>query len=261
MNGLSLLPAFLIGVAGSVHCVGMCGGIVSAFSIVSATPRRFPVAVVTEGAPSLHHAGHAHWHGMLSYNAGRIASYAAAGAVAGGMAQGIGMLIDINLVRIATYWVSNLMLLVLGLYLMGLWPGIAKIEALGQSMWRRLQPLTPRLFPLNSLPKLFAAGLIWGWLPCGMVYSMLLTAMLAGTAGGGAALMVAFGAGTLPAMILVGYLGLRIANLRRFADIRLVAGALVLGFGLFGLMRAAQGMPNGLIEAVCGSSTIARPLP
>ena len=261
MNALSLIPAFLIGLAGSVHCVGMCGGIVSAFTIVSSSPRRFPVAVVTERAQFVGIADGAQWLRMASYNSGRIASYALAGAMAGGMAQGLAALIDINAVRVATFWASNFILAALGLYLMGLWPGIARIEAFGQSLWRRLQPLTPRLFPLNSVPKLFTAGLIWGWLPCVMVYSMLLTAMLAGTASGGALLMAAFGVGTLPAMFLVGYLGLRIASLRRYNDIRLLAGAVVLGFGLFGLVHAAQGMPNGLLEAVCGGSSLAKAAP
>ncbi|HEX8956895.1 MAG TPA: sulfite exporter TauE/SafE family protein [Burkholderiaceae bacterium] len=263
MNGLSLLPAFLIGLAGSVHCIGMCGGIVSAFTVVSSSPRRFPVAVVTEGprfaARAVQTGGVdvAPWLRMAAYNGGRITSYAAAGAIAGGMAQGLAALIDINAIRIVTFWASNIILVALGLYLMGLWPGIARIEALGQRLWRWLQPLTPRLFPLNSAPKLFAAGLIWGWLPCGMVYSMLLTAMLAGTATGSAMLMAAFGAGTLPAMFLIGYLGLRIANLRWYNDIRLFAGAIVLGFGLVGLVHAAQGMPNGLLGAFCGASTVA----
>ncbi len=258
MNGLSLLSAFLIGLAGSVHCIGMCGGIVSAFTIVSAAPRRFPVAVVTEGARYAGGAIGADWLRMLSYNSGRIASYAAAGAIAGGMAEGLATLIDINAVRVVTYWMSNIILAVLGLYLMGLWPGIAHLEALGQSLWRRLQPLTPRLFPLNSVSKLFAAGLIWGWLPCGMVYSMLLTAMLAGSAPGGAMMMAAFGVGTLPAMFLIGFLGMRIVNRRRYNDLRVVAGALVLGFGIYGLIRAAHGMPNGLLELVCASPPITK---
>jgi sulfite exporter TauE/SafE len=257
MNAFSLLPAFLIGLAGSVHCIGMCGGIVSAFSIVSAPPRRFPIAVVTEGT-QFATGGGAQWWRMASYNSGRVASYALAGAIAGGMAQGLAILIDIHAVRTVMFWISNAILAVLGLYLMGLWPGIARLEALGQILWRRLQPLTPRLFPLDSAPKLFVAGLIWGWLPCGMVYSMLLTAMLAGSALRGALMMAAFGAGTLPAMFLIGYLGLRIANLRHYKDLRIVAGALVLGFGLLGLVRAAQGMPDGLLEAVCSDTALAK---
>jgi sulfite exporter TauE/SafE len=261
MNALSLLPAFLIGLAGGVHCIGMCGGIVSAFSIVSASPRRFPIAVVTEGTQVAAGNGNSQWMHMLSYNGGRIASYAVAGAIVGGAAQGLAILIDIQALRTVMFWTSNGILAMLGLYLMGLWPGVARLEALGQSLWRRLQPLTPRLFPLNSAPKLFAAGLIWGWLPCGMVYSMLLTAMLAGTASRGAMMMAAFGAGTLPAMFLIGFVGLRIANLRHYKELRIVAGALVLAFGLLGLVRAAQGMPNGLLDAVCNSYAVAGSAP
>lgn len=252
LNGLSLLPAFLIGLAGSVHCIGMCGGIVSAFTIVSAPRRRFPIAVVTEGAVIAGEDG-SQLTRMLSYNSGRIASYAVAGALAGGLAQGVAALVDINIVRTITYWASNILLAMLGLYLMGLWPGVARLESLGRKLWHHLQPLTPRLFPLNTAPKLFAAGLIWGWLPCGMVYSMLLTAMLAGTASGGAMLMAAFGLGTLPAMFLIGFLGLRIANLRHYKDVRVLAGAVVLCFGLFGLVRGSHGMPNGLLDLVCSS--------
>lgn len=262
MNGLPLLPALLIGLAGSAHCVGMCGGIISAFGIARKTPtptatlRSFPVPVTTVAPRSAAHAAGGNLTRTLVYNSGRIASYATAGAIAGGLAGGIATLVDLHVVRQILYWAANGMLVALGLYLMGLWSGVARIEIIGKHLWSRLQPLLSTLLPLDTAPRLFFAGVLWGWLPCGMVYSMLLTAMLAGSASGAALQMAAFGVGTLPATLLIGFLGSRFADSRHQNTFRLIAGLLVLGFGLLGLLRAAQGMPDGLLGAICNTSLV-----
>jgi sulfite exporter TauE/SafE len=243
MTALSLLPFFVIGLLGSVHCVGMCGGIVAALSVVPAS-RPFPVAlIVAVPADRLLR--------VLSYNAGRIGSYALAGAVLGGVANGARLLTGISAFQLVGLWLANLMLVVLGLSLMGAWQGLTRIESLGQSLWKTIQPLTRHLLPLDSPLKMFAMGSLWGWLPCGMVYSVLLNAMLTGSAWSGASVMLAFGLGTLPTLLVMGVLGTQWSAVMQKPGVRMGSGLLVLAFGLFGIWRAAHGMPGSWLDAVC----------
>ena len=240
----------MIGLLGGVHCVGMCGGIVSAFSVV--TPRRpFPVPV-TNGAGAI--ASPAVFDGagrVLAYNAGRLGSYAIAGAIAGGVAQGVRTLSFMSSLQVGGYWLANLMLVALGLFLMDAWRGLAKLESAGQLVWRHVQPLVKHLLPVDSAGKAFALGGLWGWVPCGMVYSVLLTAMLSGSAASGALVMLAFGAGTLPVLLTMGMLGTRLQAWTRRRSVRVAAGLVVLSFGLLGLARAAGGISLGWLDNLC----------
>ncbi|CAN7337268.1 sulfite exporter TauE/SafE family protein [Massilia sp. LjRoot122] len=241
LNGINLLPAFLVGLAGSVHCAGMCGGIVGA---LSAPPRpAFPVPVRTVTAPDAVH--------VASYNAGRIASYAAAGALAGGVAGGAASLAGLPVLQAGAYVIANLMLVALGLYLMDAWHGLALLERSGQALWRRIAPLLRRVGPAATPGRMFAAGLLWGWLPCGMVYSVLVTAMLSGSALGGAIVMLAFGLGTLPMLAAIGLAGVRLRSLFGLRQVRVACGLLILGFGLLGLWRAAGGLPASWVDVLC----------
>ena len=251
MTGLSLLSIFMIGLLGSAHCVGMCGGIVGAFSLASASARRFPVAVVAGAEATAPINALDRTLRILSYNLGRIVSYAAAGAMAGGLANGARALAGVSFVQIGGYWLANLMLVALGLYLMDAWRGLAQLEAAGQTIWRRIQPLTKYLMPLDRLPKMLALGGLWGWLPCGMVYSVLLTAMLTGTALSGATVMLVFGLGTLPTLLAMGLLGAQLKTWMQRRPVRLISGLIVLGFGLMGLLRAANGLPVSWLDAIC----------
>jgi sulfite exporter TauE/SafE len=251
MTGLSLFPIFLVGLFGSVHCIGMCGGIVSAFSIASAPARPFPVAVVSRSGIM---AGTGALDGALrvvSYNAGRIGSYAVAGALAGGIAGGARALAGVSVVQIGGYWLANLMLIALGLYLTGAWSGLAGLEAAGAVVWRQIQPLMKYLLPLDSPLKMLALGGLWGWLPCGMVYSVLLTAMLTGSALSGATVMLVFGLGTMPTLLTMGLLGARLKNWLQRRPVRLTSGLIVLSFGVLGLIRAADGLPMNWFDALC----------
>ncbi|EGF33149.1 Heavy-metal-associated domain and membrane-bounded cytochrome biogenesis cycZ-like domain, membrane copper tolerance protein [Oxalobacteraceae bacterium IMCC9480] len=243
MTALSLLPFFVIGLLGSVHCVGMCGGIVAALSVAPAA-RPFPVAVMA-AVPADRLLR------VLSYNAGRIGSYAIAGAVMGGVANGARMLTGVSTFQLVGYWLANLMLVALGLYLTGAWQGLARIESLGQALWKHIEPLTRRLLPLDSPLKMFAMGGLWGWLPCGMVYSVLLTAMLTGSALSGASVMLAFGLGTLPTLLVMGLLGTQLRAVMQRRGVRIASGVLVLAFGLLGLWRASHGMPGSWLDAIC----------
>lgn len=245
---LSLLPIFVLGLLGGVHCVGMCGGIVAAFS--SAAPARpFPVkvATLTLAPPRVPES----LMRVSAYNLGRIASYSVAGAIAGGMLGGVQAALDLAQLRMAMYWLANGMLIALGLYLMDAWRGLALLERAGQGLWRHIQPGMRHLLPIDHPAKALALGALWGWVPCGMVYSVLTTAMLTGSASGGAAVMLAFGLGTLPALMAMGLAGEKLRALVRQPRVRQSAGALVAGFGLLGLWRAAGGMHGGLLDLLC----------
>jgi sulfite exporter TauE/SafE len=242
MNALQLLPVFVVGLAGSVHCVGMCGGIVGALSATAKpTPPRavIPIASATATGMLPH---------VLAYNAGRIGSYMLAGALAGGLAGGARSLISLTGVQAGFYWLANLMLIALGLYLMNAWQGLAVLERGGRVLWQRAQPtmapMMRALMPADQPHKSFALGALWGWLPCGMVYSALATAMLSGSAGNGASVMLAFGLGTLPMLTGLGLLGARLQRAMQNRRVRIGCGLLVLAFGAIGLVRAAGVVGN-----------------
>ena len=247
MNALGLLPIFIVGLVGSVHCIGMCGGIVGALSSApgvgsTSTPQRvIPIASKLRQQSGI----------VLSYNAGRIGSYMVAGALAGGLVGGALALTQIAALQTSAYWLANLMLVALGLYLMDLWHGLARLEAAGQFLWRRLQPLFKHLLPMDHPLKAFALGGLWGWLPCGMVYSVLLTALLSGSALDGALVMLAFGLGTLPMLLGLGLLGARLRQRMQQRVVRIACGAVVLSFGILGLVRATSGVSLGWLDALC----------
>jgi len=242
---VSLFPVFVVGLLGSVHCAGMCGGIVGALSL--APPR------VRPGAPviALHAVDARPAARTLAYNAGRIASYATAGALAGGLAGGAARWSALPLLQEAAYVAANLMLVALGLYLMDLWRGVARIEAGGRRLWQHVFPLLGRVGPPDTAGRMFVAGALWGWLPCAMVYSVLVTAMLSGSGGQGAAVMLAFGLGTLPMTMALGLAGARLRGWLQKSAVRLACGATVLGFGLLGLARAADGLPASWLSSLC----------
>ena len=214
MPDTGFLALFLVGLLGGTHCVGMCGGIVGALTL--------------GGAPR--------WRIHLAYNAGRIASYALAGAVAGALGAASLAAGKAEGVRLGLYALANVMLVLLGVYLLGVVQVLLPIERLGHHLWRRLQPLGRRFLPAQSVAQAFPLGLLWGWLPCGLVYSALASALTAGSAMRGAAMMLAFGLGTLPNLLLAGMLLARLNEFVRRVAVRRIAGLLVLGFGLYGLL-------------------------
>lgn len=259
MPSINLIPVFLTGLVGGLHCIGMCGGIVSAFSVASGRP--FPVAVVASagpGAASIRQTGGMSRSALraLSYNGGRISSYMLAGAAAGSLGGGVLLLTRLALLQQGFYWIANGILIALGLYTMGVWHGLSTLEKFGQIAWRRVSPLTSHLLPLDSNAKIIAMGALWGWLPCGMVYSSLLTAMLSGSARSGALVMLAFGVGTLPALMMMGILGSHMKQKLQNPAFRLMAGLLILAFGVLGLARAGFGTQASWLDNFCISPHI-----
>jgi sulfite exporter TauE/SafE len=214
---------FLVGLLGGVHCAGMCGGIVSALTLQmpGKSSERGPV-----------------WMIHLSYNLGRISSYALAGAVMGALGS-LGLLLNNALpVQMTLYIGANVMMIALGLYLTGMTGALAFTERAGQWLWRRVQPLTRRFLPVRGPAQAFPLGMLWGWLPCGLVYSVLAMALLTGSAERGAATLLVFGLGTLPNLMLAGLLLARFRGIVQGKALRLGSGLLVLGFGVWGLINA-----------------------
>jgi sulfite exporter TauE/SafE len=218
MVEMSVGAAFVVGILGGVHCVGMCGSI---------------VGMLTAQLPK----GSSLWRYHLSYNTGRIASYTLAGALVGAIGQAGLLLRDVVPVQQLLFGMSSLMLLLLGLYLAGIWRMVRHIESLGRVLWRYIQPFTRSLFPVTSPLRAFLLGTLWGWLPCGLVYTVLVTALASGGVSNGALVMLAFGLGTLPNLLLVGLFWERCRHWVQSPKIRLVAGMLVMCLGLYGLFK------------------------
>jgi sulfite exporter TauE/SafE len=222
MNALfeiALGAAFVGGFAGGVHCAGMCGGIVHALCSAPGGPRmRY----------------------LIAYNAGRIASYVCAGAMAGAIGAAGLLTRAAPVLQPVFFALASLMLVALGLYLAGMLPLLARIEAAGGRLWRAIQPWTRHLLPVNSLPRALGLGALWGWLPCGMVYAVLLTALALGNWWQGAALMLAFGLGTLPNLLGIGLLWKQVERLRHAGALRRFAGCAVALFGVYSLTGLFQ---------------------
>ena len=218
MPELSLIAAMLVGLLGGVHCVGMCGGLVGAFSL----------QLPGKGPRISYH---------LAANLGRIASYAIAGGIAGALGGTSLFLQQLFPVEKVLYAFASLMLILLGLYLAGFAQTVLVLERLGGGVWKKLQPLLGKLLPIRSLPQAFAAGMIWGWLPCGLVYSVLITALASGSPAQGALTMLAFGLGTLPNLLAMGWFASHLQPLLQKRALRVAAGLLVMALGLLGLAR------------------------
>jgi hypothetical protein len=129
------------------------------------------------------------------------------------------------------------MLVALGLYLAGVWGAVRQLEKMGGGLWRHLQPYTTRLLPVNTVFRALGLGALWGWLPCGLVYSVLLSALASGSAAKGALIMLAFGLGTLPNLVAIGLFWDTIKSWVQSPRVRLAAGLLVASFGVYGLFK------------------------
>ena len=207
--------ALLIGLLGSTHCLGMCGGIASSLSLALPVGPGYRWRQVQL---------------LVGYNLGRILGYTVIGLLAGllgstlvDIAPGAGMFLRT---------LAGILLILLGLAVAQWWTGVMQIERIGAPVWRRLSPLTQRFMPVDRLSRALPLGFIWGWLPCGLVYSTLAWALAQGNTTTSALIMFTFGLGTLPAMVATGLLARQVMHLRNSRVFRNVAG---LGLILFGL--------------------------
>jgi uncharacterized protein len=207
--------AFAAGFLGGVHCIGMCGGVATALGAAARGPA---------------------WRRVAAFNAGRIASYSIAGAAAGSVGA-LAAAGPVQAVQLVLFVAAHGFLLLIGLYIAGFSSGLVRLEAAGAGVWSRLEPLRRRVVPIDSDPRALAAGAVWGWLPCGMVYAMLPLAMASGSPLSGAAILAAFGLGTLPALLVAGMAGVRFNALRRNPWVRRAAGLAIAAMGLAALLR------------------------
>ena len=215
----TLLTAWLVGLLGGVHCIGMCGGVVA--TLTAGLPRE-ERAQIARQLPF-----------QLAYNIGRIGSYTLAGALMGALGAVALELLPLHLAQRVLYGVAAAFMLALGLYLGGWWQGLTRVERLGALLWQRIEPLGRRFIPVRRWWQALAVGLVWGWLPCGLVYSVLIWSAGSGSALQGALLMLLFGLGTLPNLLGIGLLAGAAARLIEQRWLRQAAGALVIGFALY----------------------------
>ncbi|WP_313712732.1 sulfite exporter TauE/SafE family protein [Pseudomonas sp.] len=209
-----LSSALVLGLLGGGHCLGMCGGLMGALTLAIPPEQRGRRLRL-----------------LMAYNLGRILSYACAGLLLG-LA---GWALANSPAAMALRVVAALLLIAMGLYLAGWWSGLTRVEALGRGLWRHIQPVASRLMPVSSMPRALLLGALWGWLPCGLVYSTLLWAASQGNAGYSAALMLAFGLGTWPILLATGLAAERVNTLLRRRSVRMAGGVLVILFGIWTL--------------------------
>jgi len=175
------------------------------------------------------HAKSKRWFILVAYNLGRITSYALMGLLAGVFAaqfaaSGGGIILRI---------LAGVLLIAMGLYLADWWRGLTKLELLGRYVWVYIQPVGKRLMPVDSIPKALMLGALWGWLPCGLVYAALAMAMTQPAPLAAASAMLAFGLGTLPAVLAAGAVAQQLAHILQQRPVRMGLALTIIAFGLW----------------------------
>ncbi|EAS64608.1 sulfite exporter TauE/SafE family protein [Photobacterium angustum] len=216
MVNLDFYAAFLIGLMGAGHCIGMCGGV---------------AAAITIGMPE-NTKNSKRWIYLLNYNLGRLVAYTVAGAVIGAMLASVATINGSNSPLIFMRFLAAIMMIILALYIGQWWFGLNKLERIGQVAWRYISPLATSFLPLKSPIKALPFGFLWGWLPCGLVYSTLTWASVSGSALNGAIVMLAFGLGTLPAMLAVGGFATQLKIWLKNLYFRRISALLLMAYGI-----------------------------
>lgn len=226
----SYVAAFLLGLFSTVHCIAMCGSIIGALTL--SLPKE-----VRENQSKM-------FPYVLNYNLGRLFSYGMAGAIVGLLSS---PLVEFNGHAVLRY-VSLLLMIAMGLYLAGWFPKFARMERLGAPIWRWLQPIGQKLLPVKTRTHALFLGAIWGWLPCGLVYAALAVAATAGDPVKASLVMLAFGAGTLPAVMGAGLFTGMLAAMAKIKHLRQIAGLLIIAMALvttFWPMNMDHDVQNG----------------
>lgn len=210
----TLLTLFLLGFFGGTHCVGMCGGLSSAFAL-QLPPHIKRIWLI------------------LLLNIGRIASYVTIGALMGALSGAGSVLAQTSSLQIGLFVCANVLLLLMGLYLAGISTLASKTEFLGRWIWRKMQPALNRLLPIRSMSACLGVGALWGWLPCGLVYNAALYALSSGSASQGALYLLAFGLGTLPNLLAMGFFAIQLQSILQNKTIRLITGLLISAWAVY----------------------------
>jgi uncharacterized protein len=216
---LDYFSAFIIGLLGSGHCVVMCGGISTMLtSAIAENARNNRFAIV------------------FAYNFGRIASYSVIGALVALTSSMAAKNIGLPVAFLKT--IAGVFLILLGLYL-GQWlMWLSHVEHIGKKLWRHISPHTKKFIPIKNMQSAFSLGALWGWLPCGLVYSTLTWALASANAIDGALIMFFFGLGTLPALLSVSFGTLSVKALLSHTLFRKIAAILVILYGIYTILIA-----------------------
>ena len=232
MTGPLALSAALLALYGTAHCAAMCGGFVASAFTGPGGPRSALAA--------------------LPMHAGRLASYATAGAIAGAIGATPAVLLGSARFHAVLFSLGALVLVVTGLRIAGVRLVPAPSTGFMEPLWRRASAAARRLGPLDTAPKRLGLGVLWGWAPCALVYSALPMALVAGSAAAGALVMLAFGAGTLPALLGAGWLVGRGEALLPGMLARRVTGGAIVVLAIAGIAQAL-GVADTPLGAFCVS--------
>ncbi|NOQ36995.1 MAG: sulfite exporter TauE/SafE family protein [Methylococcaceae bacterium] len=210
----SYLVAFAMGVFSSVHCIGMCGSIIGTLTLSL--------------APEIRASKRTLFTFVLNYNIGRITSYTLAGAIVGLL----GMLFSLPITngqghRFLQFFSATIMASA-GLYIAGWFPRFAYIEKAGSKFWKLIEPYGRKLIPVKTRLHAALFGMVWGWLPCGLVYAALTVAASTGDVVRSSLTMLSFGLGTLPAVVGVGIMTDTLTKLSRMQRFKQLVGILLI---------------------------------
>lgn len=211
-EALAISTAFILGLLGGTHCLGMCGGI---------------AATVAMGAPR----GGKGLTLLLGYNSGRILSYTLAGAILGSLSW----LVESPQLQLLIRSLAGIMLIFMGLYIAQWWQILTRLEQAGAHLWKRISPAASKLLPVRSPIQALLLGIVWGWLPCGLVYSTLIWASAAADWRLSAQLMLFFGLGTLPVMLLTGVLAQQMKQLLQHRFTKQLSGLIIILMGMYSI--------------------------
>ena len=222
MTEFTFFTAMIVGFLGGTHCVGMCGGIVSALSLSIDQPAKTPLSY------------------LLAYNLGRIFSYVVAGAIAGGLGALLARGASLHSAQVVLSILAAIFMLLMGLYVAGWSSVLSQVEKAGGVIWRQIEPLGRQFLPVKRTDHALWLGMVWGWLPCGLVYSVLIWSLSAGNATQGMWLMLGFGLGTLPNLLAMGVAAQQLKQWMHKRWVRQSAGILLIAFAIVQLARLIQ---------------------
>ena len=221
----SFFVALLMGLFSAFHCLGMCGSIIGSLTLSLKREIRENKRLLLPF--------------IASYNAGRVLSYSMAGMLAGFAEHVLSIPLGEGHGHRILQILSAIVMLGAGLHIGGWFPRFAYIEKFGNVVWRRIEPYGRRLVPVETLPRAFVFGMVWGWLPCGLVYTALALAATTGDVFRSTFTMLSFGLGTMPAVMGVGIMTswmVKLSNMKRFREL---TGIILI---LLALMAAFPGL-------------------
>ena len=239
----ALIGAWLAGILGGVHCIAMCGGFLTAIASSG-------VPAAAQGRPLL--AARVLARRQFPYNLGRITTYTLLGAIAGS-AGALALASSTSLLPLqrALYVIANLFLLGLAIAIAGRRQGFAWLQRAGLAMFGKVLPAIRPLLLARAASARYAVGMIWGFVPCALTYSVLPIALFAGGALQGGAVMLAFGLGTLPNLMAAGLVVARARTWLEARSIRFAAALLLAAFAAIGIWRALTGTPSLAQQPFC----------